>query len=321
MHAAFIERFDTHDPASVVQVGERPEPEPPHGWTVIDVRAAALNHHDVWSCRGVGLSSDALPMILGTDAAGVDADGNEVIVHGVINDPNWTGDEALDPRMSLFSERHQGTLAQRLAVPAVNLIPKPEALSFAEAACLPTAWLTAYRMLFTQADAKPGDTILVQGATGGVATALVTLGSAAGLRIWATSRTDTGRALALELGADAVFEPGARLPERVDAVMDSSGAATWKHSLRSLRKGGIMVVIGGTGGYTAEAEVARIFALNLRIAGSTMGTRDELRRLTRFCADRGLRPLIDRVMPLGDAPEAVAAMAKGGLRGKIVLEP
>lgn len=321
MRAAYIERFDAHDPASVLQVGERPDPEPPHGWTVIDVRAAALNHHDVWSCRGVGLTADRLPMILGTDAAGVDADGNEVIVHGVVNDPAWSGDEALDPRMSLFSERHQGTLAERLAVPAANLIPKPEALSFAEAACLPTAWLTAYRMLFTQANAKPGDTILVQGATGGVATALVTLGAAAGLRIWATSRTEAGRALALELGADAVFEPGARLPDRVDAVMDSSGAATWKHSLRSLRKGGIMVVIGGTGGYTAEAEVARIFALNLRIAGSTMGTRDELRRLTDFCADSGIRPLIDRVVPLADAPEALAAMAEGGLRGKIVLEP
>lgn len=321
MRAAYIERFNAHDPAAVVQVDDRPEPEPPHGWTVIDVRAAALNHHDVWSCRGVGLTADRLPMILGTDAAGVDADGNEVIVHGVVNDPTWSGDEALDPRMSLFSERHQGTLAERLAVPAVNLIPKPEALTFAEAACLPTAWLTAYRMLFTQANAKPGDTILVQGATGGVATALVTLGAAAGLRIWVTSRTDAGRALAMELGADAVFEPGARLPERVDAVMDSSGAATWTHSLRSLRKGGIMVVIGGTGGYTAEAEVARIFALNLRIAGSTMGTRDELRRLARFCVDRGLRPLIDRVMPLEDAPQAIAAMAEGGLRGKIVLEP
>lgn len=321
MRAAYIERFDAHDPAAVLQVGDRPDPEPPHGWTVIDVRAAALNHHDVWSCRGVGLTADRLPMILGTDAAGVDADGNEVIVHGVVNDPSWTGDEALDPRMSLFSERHQGTLAERLAVPSVNLIPKPEALSFAEAACLPTAWLTAYRMLFTQANAKPGDTILVQGATGGVATALVTLGAAAGLRIWVTSRTEAGRALALELGADAVFESGARLPERVDAVMDSSGAATWKHSLRSLRKGGIMVVIGGTGGYTAEAEVARIFALNLRIAGSTMGTRDELRRLARFCVDCDLRPLIDRVVPLDDAPEAIAAMAAGGLRGKIVLEP
>jgi NADPH:quinone reductase-like Zn-dependent oxidoreductase len=321
MRAAYIERFDAHDPASVVQVGDRPDPDPPHGWTVVDVRAAALNHHDVWSCRGVGLAEDALPMILGTDAAGVDADGNDVIVHAVVNDPEWTGDEALDPRLSLFSERYQGTMAQRLAVPVSNLIPKPEALTFAEAACLPTAWLTAYRMLFAQADAKPGDTILVQGATGGVATALVILGSAAGLRIWATSRTEEGRALALELGADAAFEPGARLPERVDAVMDSSGAATWKHSLRSLRKGGIMVVVGGTGGYTAEAEVARIFALNLRIAGSTMGTRDELRRLTRFCVDRDLRPLIDRVIPLDDAPQAVAAAAEGGLRGKIVLEP
>jgi NADPH:quinone reductase-like Zn-dependent oxidoreductase len=317
--AAYVESFNPDDPVAALVVGDRPEPQAEQGWTVIDVRAAAINHHDIWSLRGVGLREEFLPMILGCDAAGIDADGNEVVVHGVVNDPAWTGDPALDPKLSLFSERYQGTLAERVAVPVRNLIPKPAELSFEEAACLPTAWLTAYRMLFTQADARPGQIVLVQGATGGLATALVALGKVAGVRMWVTSRSDEGRALATELGADAVFDSGERLPERVDAVMDSVGGPTWKHSLRSLKKGGVMVVSGGTGGYTAEAEVPRIFALNLRIAGSTMGTREEFTQLLRLVADTGVRPPIDRVIPLADARDGVAAMVAGGLRGKVVL--
>ena len=145
-------------------VGERPDPEVPDGWTTVTVKAASLNHHDLWSLRGVGLREESLPMILGCDAAGIDEDGNEVVVHAVISDPSWSGDETFDPKRSLLSERHQGTFADRVAVPRRNVVPKPESLSFAEAACLPTAWLTAYRMLFTQGGLKAGDTVLVQGA-------------------------------------------------------------------------------------------------------------------------------------------------------------
>src|SRR4051794_41934619 len=132
-------------------------------------------------------------MILGCDAAGLDGDGNEVVVHSVISDPSWKGDETLDPKRTLLSERHPGTFAEQVAVPRRNLIPKPADLSFEEAACLPTAWLTAYRMLFTQGALKPGDSVLVQGAGGGVATALISLASAAGLKTFATSRDETKR--------------------------------------------------------------------------------------------------------------------------------
>ncbi len=135
-------------------------------------------------------------MILGCDAAGVDPDGNEVVVHAVISDPAWKGDETLDPKRSLLSERYQGTLAEKVVVPARNVVPKPAGLSFEQAACLPTAWLTAYRMLFTQSGLKPGDTVLVQGAGGGVSTALITLARAAGIRVWATSRDEGKRAKA-----------------------------------------------------------------------------------------------------------------------------
>ena len=181
MFAVYAESFSSDDPLSGLVVGERPAPEAPDGWATVTVKAASLNHHDLWSLRGVGLREESLPMILGCDAAGVDEDGNEVVVHGVIGDPRWTGDEADDPGRSLLSERHQGTFADQVVVPRRNLVPKPDSLSFEEAACLPTAWLTAYRMLFVQGGCKPGETVLVQGAGGGVATALITLGRAAGL--------------------------------------------------------------------------------------------------------------------------------------------
>ncbi|MCK9249965.1 MAG: zinc-binding dehydrogenase [Solirubrobacteraceae bacterium] len=322
MRAVYVESFNAEDPAAAVVVGDRPEPVlPGDDWTVVTVRAGSLNHHDIFSLKGVALKEGQLPMILGTDVAGVTDDGREVVVHGVVNDPSWLGDEALDPRMSLFSERHQGTLAERVAVPRRNLIDKPAGLSFEQASCLPTAWLTAYRMLFTQAALQPGQTVLVQGSAGGLSTALIALGAAAGVTVWATGRSAEKRAYAEAHGAAATFEPGTRLPDRVDAVMDSVGAPTWKHSLRSLRKGGVMVVSGGTGGYAAEAEVARIFAMNLRIVGSTMGTRDELEQLIAFMAASGLRPDVDEVMPLEDAPRAFAKMESGEIRGKIVLTP
>src|SRR5215203_2750837 len=246
MLAVFVSTPAPKDPLSVLEVGDRPEPEAPDGWTTVQVKAVSLNHHDLFSLQGIGLPQERMPMILGTDAAGLDPDGNEVVVHGVVASPGWTGDETLDPKRSLFSELHQGTMAEKVAVPKHNVLPKPAELSFAEAACLSTAWLTAYRMLFVKSGVRPGGTVLVQGASGGVATALIALGSAAGYRMWSTGRTEAKRAAALALGADAVFEPGARLPRRVDAVMESVGEATWSHSLKSLEPGGRIVVAGAT---------------------------------------------------------------------------
>src|SRR5690606_11010229 len=136
------------DPLAGLVVGERPEPEAPDGWVRVAVRAAALNHHDLWSLKGVGLGQDKLPMILGCDAAGLDEDGREVLVPSVISSPGFAGDETTDPRRSLLSEKHQGTFAETVVVPARNVVAKRAGLSMEEAACLPTAWLTAYRMLF-----------------------------------------------------------------------------------------------------------------------------------------------------------------------------
>ena len=319
MLAAYAAEIDPEEPLRGLEVGERPDPQPPDGWTTVTVKAAALNHHDLWSLRGIGLSREQLPMILGCDAAGIDEDGNEVVVHAVLTDDSWRGDETLDPRRSLLSERHQGALAQRVAVPRRNVLPKPSELSFEHAACLPTAWLTAYRMLFTRGGVTPGMTVLVQGAGGGVATALTVLAGAAGVRVWVTSRSQSKREEALRLGADQAFESGARLPERVDAVMETVGQATWAHSVRALKPGGKLVVSGATSGQAPPAELTRVFFLQLSIIGSTMGTRDELERLIRFCLERDIRPTIHAAMPLADARDGFQALLDGDVVGKIVF--
>jgi NADPH:quinone reductase-like Zn-dependent oxidoreductase len=319
MLAVYATGFSREDPLSGLEVGERPAPEAPDGWATVEVKAASLNHHDLWSLRGVGLAQERLPMILGCDAAGLDEEGNEVIVHAVIGSEDWRGDETLDPRRSLLSERHQGTFAESVIVPRRNLVPKAPDLSFAEAACLPTAWLTAYRMLFTRGEVVPGMTVLVQGAAGGVATALTVLASAAGARVWVTSRSEEKRAQALELGAHQAFESGARLPERVDAVMETVGKATWAHSVRACKPGGRIVVSGATSGEDPSAELTRVFFLQLSVVGSTMGSRDELERLQQLCVTRGIRPQIDRTLPLESAPDGFAQMLSGELLGKIVF--
>jgi NADPH:quinone reductase-like Zn-dependent oxidoreductase len=319
MLSVFATHIDKDDPLSGLEIGERPKPSPPDGWSTVSVKAAALNHHDLWSLRGVGLGRDRLPMILGCDAAGIDEDGNEVVVHSVITQDSWRGDDTLDPRRSILSEQHQGTFAEQVTVPRRNLLAKPAELSFEEATCLPTAWLTAYRMLFTRGRVVPGMTVLVQGATGGVATALTVLGSAAGIRIWITGRSEEKRSQALALGADQAFDAGARLPERVDAVMETIGEATWAHSVRSLKPGGVIVVSGATTGDAPPAELTRMFFQQLSVVGSTMGTREELERLIRFCVDRDVRPAIHSTMPLSEARTGFQALLEGDVVGKIVF--
>ena len=309
-------------PLDALDVGDVADSEiedaAPTGWVPVTLRAMALNQHDVWSLRGVGLPAENLPMVLGCDGAGVTDDGREVIVHAVITRPEWTGPETQDPKRSILSERHNGTLAERVWVPEGNLVDKPEGLSFEEAACLPVAWLTAFSML-GKADLKPGDTVLVQGAGGGVSTALVSLGSELGYRVWVTSRSEARADKAKTLGADQAFESGARLPERVDAVMESVGQATWAHSLRALRPGGTIVTCGATSGDAPSAELNRVFFQQLRVIGSTMGSRAELEALAALVAGRGIHPVIDSVRPLAEARSAFERLLDGETFGKLVL--
>ena len=319
MLAARAVRQSADDPLSGLEVGEGPAAPPPEGWVRVRVRAAALNHHDLWSLRGVGLPADRLPMLLGCDAAGTTEDGREVVVHAVIGSEDWRGDETLDPARTLLSELHPGTLAEEVAVPRRNLVDKPAHWSFERAASLGTAWLTAYRMLFTQAQAVPGQTVLVQGAAGGVSSALVALGAAAGLRMWVTGRDPERVEQAVAWGAERGFAAGERLPERVDAVMETVGRATWAHSLRALRPGGTVVVSGATTGAGPSAELGHVFFRQLRVLGSTMGTLEELQRLVRFCELRDLAPAVDSVHALADARAAFARLESGRARGKVVV--
>lgn len=272
--------------------------------------------------EGSGASPDRLPIILGCDAAGYDDEGNEVIVHPVIGDPDaGRGDETLDPNRALLSERHDGAFAEYLTVPARNLVPKPDWLSFDEAACLPVAWTTAYRMLFTQARITAGDRVLVQGAGGGVASAAIRLAVAAGAVVHATSRSADKRAEAVSWGARAAVAPGERLPERVDVVIETVGEATWSHSLKSLRPGGTVVIAGATSGMNPPADLGRIFYLQQRVLGSTGGTRGELVAMLRLMEATGVRPVIDRTLPLAEIHKGFQLMIDGGLTGKLVVHP
>ncbi|AXB47785.1 zinc-binding dehydrogenase [Amycolatopsis albispora] len=319
MFAVYAKAPNPENPLDSLVVGERPEPEVPDGWVRVAVKAASLNMHDIWTLRGVGIKPEQFPMILGCDGAGVLDDGTEVVLHSVVNAPGWQGDDTLDPKRTLLTEKHQGTFADYVVVPARNAVPKPKELSFTEAATMGTAWLTAYRMLFVKSGLRPGQTMLVQGASGGVSTALIQLGRAAGFRVWVTGRSEEKRALAEQLGAHQSFESGARLPERVDAVFETVGKATWSHSVKSLKPGGIIVVSGSTSGPDAHAELQRVFFLQLRIAGSTMGTRDELTDLLEYVQLSGIRPQVGAELPFREAATGFRQMLDGETAGKTVF--
>jgi NADPH:quinone reductase-like Zn-dependent oxidoreductase len=320
MRAVIATSGDMENPLSGLQIGEHPDPTVPEGWVRVAIKAASLNHHDVWTLRGVATAAENLPIVLGSDAAGVMDDGREVIVHAVIGDPS-KGDETLDPKRSLLSEVYDGTQAEFVTVPAYNVIDKPDFLSFEEASCLPTSWLTAYRMLFTKSGLKKGDTVLIQGAGGGVATALTQLAISAGFITWVTSRDEAKREYAKALGANEVFESGARLPGKVDAVMESVGEATWSHSMRSLRPGGRIVICGATSGANPPADLNRLFFLQLEVVGSTMGTKAEFESLLNFMQETGVRPQIQQTFELADACDAYELMISGDVRGKLVIKP
>ncbi|MDT4992460.1 MAG: hypothetical protein QOH97_2352 [Actinoplanes sp.] len=313
MRAAYASSAKLDDPLAALTVGELSEPSVPAGWVPVEVRASSLNHHEIWSLRGVGLPADRLPMILGCDAAGLDPDGNEVVVYPVVPDSG-------DPRgLSLLSERYPGTLADRVCVPRENLVPKPAGLSFLDAACLPTAWLTAFHMLTTKGQVANAEAVLVQGAGGGVATAAVVLALAMGKRVYATSRDAGKRERIAALGATAVA-PGQRLPERVDVVIESVGAPTIDHSMKSANPEARIVVCGATGGHRATIDLRRVFAMRLQILGSTMGDLDELKALLALMAQEQIRPVIDSTYGFTAVGDAFARLYSGEVFGKVAID-
>jgi NADPH:quinone reductase-like Zn-dependent oxidoreductase len=344
--AAYASAVGGDDPLANLTVGELPKPEPKPGWALVKVRAASLNHHDLWTLRGVSSAPVTPPQILGCDAAGEVASyggdapagapelGSRVVVYPITTCGHCaaclSGEPLACRDFRMLSEAPlAGGLAEYVEIPSENLVPLPEPVSFADASCLPTAYLTAYRALFTRAALRPGMTVLVQGASGGVATACILLCRLAGITVYATSRDEAKRSLAVDLGAEAAF-PLERETTRaiiratggvgVDAVIDTVGEPTWDLSLKAVRPGGTVVVPGATGGPNPPAQLNRIFYRSITVAGTTMGTRGELRRLVDLCATGALRPLIGSTHALADAAAAFAEMARGELRGKIVIE-
>lgn len=329
MKAVYASAVNHDDPLSVLAVGDQPEPQSRPFWSTVSVRAVTVNHHDVWSLQGVGLSAEQTPMILGTDAVGIlDEDipgkhglkaGREVVLYTFVG----TDGAGVAPgeRRTILSEKYPGTMAEKIAVPSANVFAKPSNLTEIEAAALGTSWLTAYSLLFDAAGVKPGDSVLIQGAGGGVSTAAIQLAQAAGLEVFVTSREADKRVKALKLGAHAAFEIGARLPSKVDAVIESVGAATWSHSMKSVRPGGTIAICGATTGDQPGAELTRLFFQDIRVQGSTMGSREDFARLLRFVERANLHPAIDSVFSgLDAAPEAFAKMIEGNVFGKIAIE-
>ena len=321
MFAVFAARPNPDDPLASLVVGERPEPEVPNGWVRVKISHASLNRHDLFTLRGITAQPDPIPfpMILGNDGAGTLEDGTPVVIYPVMGSEDWRGDETLDPRWHILSERVAGTFADYVAVPSRNAIPLPEGLSALDASVLGTAWLTAYRALFTKSNLKPGETLLVQGASGGMTTALVQLARAAGFEVWVTSRSATGRDLAERLGAHRTFGWDEALPRNVQAVIDNIGPASWEHSMASVARGGTIVITGLTTGPEVKLALLPMLGDQITLCGSIMGTLLDMKRMITFIISAGIKPEIGEVLPMERAREAFRKMWQGETHGKTVL--
>jgi NADPH:quinone reductase-like Zn-dependent oxidoreductase len=278
-----------------------------------------LNYHDIFSLRGLGMHPLKFPLVLGCEGAGVLEDGTEILIYPVIGDPDFKGDETLDPKRNVFSELTDGTLAEYVNVPMRNAVVRPKELDAVSASVMGIAWLTAYRMLFSKSGLRPGQTMLVQGSSGGVTTALIQMGAAAGMRVWCTGRTTEKRELGLRLGAEKAFSPSEKLPEKVDAVFDTSGEVTWNHSMDSVKVGGTIVTCGRHSGTSVPMDLTMVFVNQLSIRGAYLGTLQEFKDLIAFVVVKGIKPHAGLVIPFEAADVGIQAMLDGKTEGKIVV--
>lgn len=321
MFAVYATHAAPDDPLSALRIGDLREPSVPDGWVRVKVSHASLNRHDLFTLQGISGHPEGIsyPIILGNDAAGTLDDGTPVVIYPVMGSDNWRGDETLDPQWHIPGEFVHGTFADYVVIPRRSAVSLPNALSPLHASVLGTAWLTAYKALFAKARLRAGETVLVQGATGGMATALIQLGHAAGFEVWATSRTEEGRRRAAALGASQTFLPNVLLPRKVPAVIDNVGSDTWPHSITSLSRGGTLVVTGGTTGLEVPMNLLPIISDQLTITGSIMGTLDDMRAMMNLIARRGIVPEIGDVLPMDQAERALRTMWEGRTRGKTVF--
>ena len=337
--------FNEHGGPEVLHLSDVPEPQIKAHEVLVEVRACALNHLDVWVRGGLPGIEIRLPHILGNDVAGV--------VHAVGDLVTWVqpGDEVmlqpgvscghcaeclrgrdnLCPEYAILGERRDGGYAELIAAPGVNVIPKPRSLSWEEAAALPLVTLTAWHMLVTQANVQPGEEVLIHAAGSGVGSMGIQIAKLRGARVIATAGSDEKLAKARELGADATInytredwpKEVKRLTERrgVDVAFEHTGAATWPGSIISLKRGGRLVTCGATSGFEARTDLRHVFFRHLTILGSMMGSKAELLEAMKFVESGRLRAVVDRSMPLEEARRAHELMGDRAQFGKLVLVP
>ncbi len=328
-----------HQPGGPEQLryDEVPTPSPGPGEVVVQLKAAALNHRDIWIRLGMQMT-DRLPLIPGSDGAGLVAEvepgtsrlkiGDAVVINPSLN---W-GDREDRPSTSfkILGGPDPGTYAEFIVVPAENVFAKPSPLSFEEAAAMPLASLTAWRAVVTRGAVRPGDRVVVLGIGGGVATFALQIARLAGASVMATSSSEAKLERARELGADLAINYTSEDWEKIvlertgggaDVIIDSVGQQTWGKALRALRPGGRLVSFGATTGRTTEVDIRGVFWNQISILGTTMGSPREFAAMLQLYEAGRLKPVVDSVFPLHDAPAAHRRMDEGQQFGKIVLVP
>ena len=341
MKAAVIHE---HGGVDRVRVEEIPKTKAGEGEVVLDVRSAALNHLDIWIRKGRPGVALKMPHVLGSDAAGVVAElgsgthgvkvGDEVILNPGLScgccESCRRGQQSECTSFSIVGAGRPGTFAEKVAVPSCNVFPKPAHLDFDEAAALPLAYQTAWRMLMSRAGLKPGETVLIHGVGGGVALAALQLAKLAGAGVIVTSSSDEKLSKAAGLGADhtvnykttkdvAATVKDITKGRGVDVVIDAIGAGTWETNLNLVRRGGRIVLCGITTGAQAKTNLQALYWNQLTIMGSTMGSHEDVRLMLRAVTTAGLKPVIDSVRPLKEIKDAMGRMEEGEQFGKIVL--
>lgn len=338
-------RYHRHGGPEVLQLDEISEPSLAEGQALLEVRAIGVNHLDIWLRKGLPGIKANLPRIPGADAAGVvrEIRGPSAEIkpgdRALLN-PGLTcgrcefcaaGTGSLCLSYSIFGEHADGTYAERIAVPARNLLKIPDEISFEAAAAAPLVFLTAWRMLMVRARLRPSDDVLIVSAGAGVGTVCVQMAKLAGCRVFATAGGETKCARLRELGADHVIDHTAtdfskeirRLTDKrgVDVVVDYTGKDTWTKSILSLRRGGRLVTCGATSGYEAIEDLRHVFYRQLEILGSTMGSDKDFRDAMKVFFEGKARPVIDRTLPLAAAADAHRAIEARQVFGKVVLTP
>lgn len=337
--------FREHGGVDRLEITDIPRPSPKAGEVLLRVRAAAMNHLDLWVRRGMPGLSIPLPHIGGSDIAGEAVSfgaGVEGIAEGArvaVNPGLWDGtcewclkgQHSLCVNYRIIGEHTDGGFAEYAVVPAANLVQIPDDFSFEQAAAVPLVFLTAWRALMTRARLSAGESILILGASGGAASAAIQIAKLAGAYVYAVTSSDEKAAHARELGADQVIDRTKedfskqifKLTNRrgVDVVLENTGEKTWEGSLRALARGGRLVTYGGTTGPNGNTSIPLLFWKQIQIIGSTMGTAAEFAIVMRLVWEGKLRPVVDRVLPLDQIREAHEALEAGEQFGKIVLIP